>query len=441
MRLLKIIQSYFTGLDRNFKIIGYGNVPSYLISKAAEEKYSHLRRTRAPRLSLLNSMARETIFEKISPFEQGMAQIAFCGASANNEREFSYAHALLPRVLGGVSYDRSNNVSYWKVDKKTDIAISRTFRTIIFLTLCVFSLRVKASADTLPTVARYMSQYTKHFLRYYAHFSKLDKPSLPLLAVVANDHTDNPVAFSMIMKALGVSRMYVQHAEVTRLFPALDFEFSILRNEVSLETYRSIGPIRGAVLIAPREERTENLKEILNPTPEPVSIVIYLSSVFSNESLQKTIAELRANPHVASVSLKRHPRSKDTDFLFLNGIAIHPDTPDYPHIAIVPNSSVVIELLHRGIKVFQYFELDDIANDYYGFVADGITPKIDTYSLRDKFWMTSFYDTTWFSRFRVYDPSIDDSWKKDRERFSTALIDRLESRLDQAPSRRCGNRL
>lgn len=426
MKLAKLAGSYYSGLSRTLKIIEYGNIQAALISRAADEKYRHLKHGRASTFSLLKTLAREIFFERISPFKPGSPEIAFCGSTENNEREFKYTSTLLPEIFEGRNYDRQSNLAHWVAEKKSAIAVNPAIKTLIFITLCVFSARITVSSSSLPTVAKYISRYTKHFLRYYAHFSGPNKNLTPLLAIVANDHSDNPVAFSMIMKWLGVPRLYVQHAEVTKLFPELDFEFSILRNKKSLETYRQIGPIHGEILIAAREERSQDFPRITDLELEPVSIVIYLSSLFSKDALEAAISTLTTNRFVQRVELKKHPRSRPEDFHEFEEIRINEKIPSYPHIAVVPNSSVVVELLHRGIKVFQYFELDDITRDYYGFVAQRIVPEINMPDLEGRFWTTGFYDNEWIQRFKSYDPSIDDSWKKDIGGFSKAVLSRID---------------
>lgn len=422
MKLFKLLRSYLTGLDRNFKIIGHGDIPAHLTSSAADTKYSNLRGARAPRLVLLRSMAREVIFERVPPFENGKVEIAFCGASANNEREFSYVSSLLPKVFKDAAYVRSNNVSYWKTNKSLDVSVSRSLRALLFLALCIFSTRVKTLPHTLPTVARYMSRYTKHFIRYYAHYSMHGKESLPILSVVANDHTDNPVAFSMVMNFFNVPRMYVQHAEVSSIFPPLDFEFSILRNQHSLDTYKGIGVVRGLVLIAARQDHSAEFPRTLANEKSSAHVVIYLSSVFDKASVVSTIETLRSNSHVESVSIKAHPRTPASGFSFLDECQVHYRIPSVPHIAIVPNSSVAIELLHQGIKVFQLFELDNIEPDYYKFVSNRITTSINLNDLTTPFWTNSFYDKEWIDRFRSFDPSIDETWKIAIGAFEKAVL-------------------
>ena len=87
--------------------------------------------------------------------------------------------------------------------------------------------------------------------------------------------------------------------------------------------------------------------------------------------------------------------------------------PEFDHVAIVANSSVVIELLDVGIKVYQCFSLDDIPKDYYGFVDQGISCEVFIAELPNIFWKNVFFDQLWFERFAKYSPNVNDDWKKE----------------------------
>ncbi|WP_254277424.1 hypothetical protein [Halomonas sp. 3H] len=242
------------------------------------------------------------------------------------------------------------------------------------------------------------------------------------MSIFANDHTDISVALSMVMKLQNVPRIYVQHAEVTKDFPALDFEISILRNKKSLDTYAEIGKIEGAVYIIPREGKAASFEEITYALPDKVKVVIYLSSTFLKDKLEEVVHLCQSNTDVESVAIKKHPRSKESDFAFLNGSAyVHDVVPEYGHIALVPNSSVVIDLLHVGVKVYQLFELDNIREDYYGFVKESLTPRVAISQLKAGFWKSDFYNDDWLDRFEAYDPSISDHWKEDLVRLRSEL--------------------
>src|SRR5690625_438661 len=136
----------------------------------------------------------------------------------------------------------------------------------------------------------------------------------------------------MVMKLQGVRRIYVQHAEVTKDFPALDYEISVLRNKKSLDTYAEIGKIVGSAYIIPREEKAASFEKITFVSPDKVKVVIYLSSTFLKDKVEEVVNLCQSNTGVESVAIKKHPRSQESDFEFLNGhLLVHGAVPEYDH--------------------------------------------------------------------------------------------------------------
>ncbi len=85
--------------------------------------------------------------------------------------------------------------------------------------------------------------YSKAALMFARSFAAPDAVS-PRAIVQANDHSPARVALSMVAKALGIPRIYVQHAEVSPAFPPLDMDHAVLRNARSLATYPRSAPSR-----------------------------------------------------------------------------------------------------------------------------------------------------------------------------------------------------
>lgn len=190
-----------------------------------------------------------------------------------------------------------------------------------------------------------------------------------------------------------------------------------------MDVYRKIGKISGDVFIVPRSQNVKSLPEIKQNSDEKILVIIYLSSVFSQDAVQRCVDALQSNPDVLCIGIKPHPRANHEFLHTIKGVTIHDSISSLNHVAIVPNSSVVIELLESGVPVFQYFELDDVGHDYYGFVREKITPEVSLNDLRNSFWASDFYNDQWVSKFADYSPSIDDSW---REHYP-ALISKINS--------------
>lgn len=412
------VRFFFRGLEKNFKIIRFGDVPVYHVRREAEEKYKRLNTSHMPRVLAAVYLFREFFLPRHKSYTGPAPEALYCGSTRNNEREFLFLQDLMSNseVAGLFEYKKQKNISFYST-RKGNNGLYHVFVRLIFYFCCLAYLcRIKVN----PTSLRFLVRFASAYYRLFVYFSR--SKGKPRISVFANDHTDISVALSMIMKLYGVPRIYVQHAEVTKDFPALDYEISILRNEKSLNTYAAIGEIEGAAYIMPREEKTTSFEAITDASPDKVKVVIYLSSTFLKEKVEEVVNLCQSNADVVSVAIKKHPRSQESDFTFLNGdMLVHDVAPEYEHIALVPNSSVVIDLLHAGVKVYQLFELDNIREDYYGFVKNSVTPRVAVSELKAGFWKNDFYDDAWLDRFETYDPSISDHWKENLVRLRSEV--------------------
>lgn len=228
-----------------------------------------------------------------------------------------------------------------------------------------------------------------------------DRPLVSGL-VVANDHSPGPVAASMGCAELGIKRVYLQHAQVTSIFPTLDFEYSILMDKRSEQVYRQIGKPAGQVAILRRPSSAARAEAIFDRVHRlcsdgRVSVGLYPSAVFDNSRLRALVELLKGNPYVSRIFLKPHPSMGLGRTASDLGVESLSRVPDFPHIAITGNSSVALELAVCGNIVFQDFGMDPVAHDYYGFVREGLTAEVDIDQLPGRFWCSRGDSDAWVS--------------------------------------------
>ncbi|NJC22628.1 hypothetical protein BJ994_001704 [Arthrobacter pigmenti] len=209
--------------------------------------------------------------------------------------------------------------------------------------------------------------------------------------VVANDHSPAPVAYAKAAAHFNKRVVYVQHAEVTANFPALDFDLSILRNKASLRTYREIGRISGETLISARGDmmaRSALVESTRNELKKRAQLpaLIYPTSVSSTTEILRLYQSLASHPAVSEIAVKLHPSAKNDDIYRDHGMRIMRDTPTYAHLAVCGNSSVAVELLATGSLVYQCFDIDQIAPDYYGFVSQGLVGSVSIADIAEGAW-------------------------------------------------------
>lgn len=401
---IKFVALFYKGLERNFKIINYGRVPEIYVTEKAAEKYPFAQGFRSIG-AVVKNLRRELLTGAVRSFNYPSAPAIFCGASANNEREFKFLSEAMSSAVPSLTYERENNISFVELGRAKRSSRAQVIFVLVFILSVVYALRIKIC----PTSYKYLVSYARIF--GWVYLSSVDRAGAVKLAVVANDHTDFPVAFSMVMQLLGVRTLYVQHAEVTEKFPALDFDYSILRNERSRRIYEKIAPTHKDIFIIPRVFELPNLHKLLDRPPANAHVVIYLSSVFDGAQVCKCVDALGNNPKIISVSIKRHPRVPAENIHSVVNVAVLDAVPAHEHIALVPNSSVAVELLEAGVRVYQYFPLDNVPPDYYGFVRDGVTRELSGDDLRSDFWCDDFYNKNWLSRFKMYSPAVDGEWR------------------------------
>lgn len=414
--LPRFIYFYFQGLERNFKIIKYGDVPEVYVNPVIQERYSFARSGFLSYLRVLKELARHLLRPAQKFYKVPCSDVIFCGGSANNEREFNFFSALLVHSVPQVKYGRESNLSFVASSEFKKKLSERVISALLLALCCIYIFRIKLN----PTSFKYLFFYSKIYLQVFFSFERFG--SLPKALVVANDHTDFPVVADMVMKYFHIPVIYVQHAEISEAFPSLNFDISLLRNQRSLEKYQAIGRVKGDIYIIPRTNDVSNASRILGAmVVAPIHVVLYLSSVYDESVVRSCIERLSNNPSVNRVSIKRHPRTPAEELKNVFDIEVLDGVFSEDHVAIVPNSSVVVELLARGIRVFQYFALDNIRPDYYGFVADGITTYITYQDLLVDFWRVEFYSSDWLERFFRYSAIDDDSWSQQVQLLSSKI--------------------
>lgn len=277
--------------------------------------------------------------------------------------------------------------------------------------------------------------YSQAFFSFFLSFTSAGA-TWPDALVTANDHSPVRVALSMVMKGLSIPRIYLQHAEVTTNFPPLDFEFSVLRNTRSLETYRKIGTVSGKTFVLARAPEPFDGKLLGQERSKPVHVVIYPTSRVLIEPLQDLLGKLRCNPDVSKITIKEHPGAAGSlaDLAVPSVVDVTQAGLTGDHIAIVANSSVAIELLHRGIPVYHNFQFDPTDRDYYGFVNLGIAKEILIEDASRAFWEPYELTSSWLKVYGAWDPSATDEESQVREAF-LAEMDALKARRRAARPR------
>ena len=162
----------------------------------------------------------------------------------------------------------------------------------------------------------------------------------------------------------------------------------------------------------------------------PYTVGICLSFLPDVPRLAALVDELVAHASVKGIVLRKHPRcTLDLAVLTQHEIALlqpKGETADaffdQVDVVLVPNSGVTIEALHCGRPTFYTPKADDIPDDYYGFVANGILPEFRTELLDDREAMLAFFDDAWQTRFGEQDETVHTPLSTARKAVSEAFL-------------------
>lgn len=308
------------------------------------------------------------------------------GYTANNRREFDFLDSLFGEV--GVSLRTVNLCDL--PPRKAKGRSSEICESVLGVSRDFLDERGGASSALLHQ----LTIYIRSVLGAYEALAG----SKGRIFAVANDHSPAPVAYASVARALGMRVIYAQHAEVTRRFPPLEFDLSLLRNQVSAHTYGAIGGMTGEVVVAARHGRWRLIEEIREAQAQlagspSVHVVLYPSGVVDSGHLRQLADTLTSNDAVTAVSVKQHPNAREELPPLPGAVSVVSEIPAEPHVAICGNSAVVVELLGAGCLVFQDFELDDVESDYYGFVSKGMARRMTLPDARKSFWTRGFQST------------------------------------------------
>ncbi|MEZ0171825.1 hypothetical protein [Microvirga sp. TS319] len=393
-----------------------------IVGERVPEQLEMMARSSGAELARLYAEYLEGRPKTVRTFDVGYADLCFFGGTANNLREFTFLLKVLDEH--SIRYSHKFFLRDFRAHTSRIASAVETVRTEV---LHAGVQWVHRCGTVSGSHLNQLLQYTGIFLGVLHSYAD-KRHLLPRIAVVANDHSPSQVGFAMAMKSLGVPVIYVQHAEVSEIFPPLDFTASVLRNQRSLDTYRRVGPVKGKTFVVSRIFDKARFQDVMAPLTGEAIVGIYPTSRFDRADLQVAIESLRRNPAVQDYFVKLHP---NTPLTFNEEEATYfkfrTNTPDARHVAIVGNSSVVVELLSQGHPVYQLFDLDGVDADYYGFVKAGFAPSIEPGDLEKSFWTGGFYNEDWLKRGSRFEPSMrEDQWAARRKlaRFMARLLKR-----------------
>ena len=247
-------------------------------------------------------------------------------------------------------------------------------------------LKQKSKLLTANRLDSFLSSYNA-----LVYFDTILKKLKPRFVVVSNDHNTMNRALIALARNAGIKTVYMQHASVSNLFPALNFDHAFLDGKSALETYRQCEDNHScsSVLLQNREvyltgQKKQIQAEIKYEKAENNKVGIALNALDSIEGAKRLIRFLGNNNF--RVRLRWHPAlsPKDKDFLqnSLNSYNVEFSDPKFESLGeffskifclVAGNSSIHLEA--ALVQVFPvYYEIGkQHTSDYYGYVKNGLS--------------------------------------------------------------------
>ena len=294
--------------------------------------------------------------------------LVFFGVSLNNRRSLE---PIIDKVEKDTYLYLNNHV--------TDVHKRRAWWHSIPYIFSLIKLYKKSNKDDKSLIIKYFTRLWTTYGLYKVAGEMLDKYNVKVL-VLANDHND--INRCLIFNALerGVKTVYVQHASVKKGFPRLDFSYSFLDGQESLDKYLYAGKPNGEVYLSGGVRFDFLYDKIVKRNDEVKKIGVAINMLDDFEKVKNLCVFLK-NEGNNDLILRPHPRYQhlDTEWLTKNNINISnpKEESSFDFIAnidfMISNESAIhLDASIMYCPTVLYNMSDNIVLDDYNFVKNNL---------------------------------------------------------------------
>ena len=237
--------------------------------------------------------------------------LVFFGVSLNNRRSLE---PIINKVEKDTYLYLNNHV--------TDVHKRRAWWHSIPYIFSLIKLYRKSNKGDKALIIKYFTRLWTTYGLYKVAGEMLDKYNVKVL-VLANDHND--INRCLIFNALekSIKTIYVQHASVKKGFPRLDFTYSFLDGQESLDKYLYAGKPNGEVYLSGGVRFDFLYGKIVKRNEEVKKIGVAINMLDDFEKVKSLCLFLKKEGY-NDLILRPHPRYQhlDSEWLTKNDIAI-----------------------------------------------------------------------------------------------------------------------
>jgi hypothetical protein len=268
------------------------------------------------------------------------------------------------------------------------LSITDVVRSVILFTYRGFGLYRALKIAHPVSVGWHFANFCRVYI-YLAYFYRVLSQVKPEFVITANDHNVPNRCMLAVAHHQGIKTVYLQHASVSSIFPALRLNYAFLDGQSALDTYRECErnqpntardvPIPQVILSGQKKY----LKRSNRPNKNVVGVA--LNALDNAEAGIELINALVENGQ--AVRLRWHPGQARRDIgqyrgAFANSERVELSDPREEFVSnfmeeigwlIAGNSSIHLEAALAGvIPIYYEFEPAD-QPDYYGYVKHGLS--------------------------------------------------------------------
>lgn len=278
-----------------------------------------------------------------------------------------------------------------------------------------------------------------HLLAHY-HAAKAVNPTS---IWVANNQLPNTMALEVVANFLGKPYLYAQHAQITRITPAMRVNFLLTEGNKSLSIFKQITEEHGlnfeskVIYMGNYSTIGKTLPVRLPFKGKPIRIGVSLSSTSPSTILTRIDSELRLSGFdVEQIYYRPHPGTKSEffetngslQFILADKLSFSPEQyASAIDLHIAGNSSMHVNMLTLGIPSVQYLPMDKMKDDYYGFIADDLIPAVGSLSELSYEKLELFRNEDWVEKMRSYNAN----YLVEEEKIKARLLEGLSSILSR----------
>lgn len=279
-------------------------------------------------------------------------------------------------------------------DKKTYSGLyfntADIIKTLIVASYHTPSLYQKVKQEN-PTAARsYYFEYLWTYA-YLVYFHRILKDLKPEFVLTANDLNPSNRAMLAVAEYLSIKTVYMQHASVTDIFPALSVDLAFLDGQYALDIYRRCE-------VAHKNNPASKTKVLLSGQKKPIvkskdtsnTVGLAINALDDIQSITKLVEALIDYKY--KVIVRWHPTQPMQDIDKILALSSKSSSIEFSDPAedkvdsflvqishlIAGNSSIHLEAALAGINPIYFEFIKQKTPDYYNYVKNGLAQKANS---------------------------------------------------------------